>query len=71
MKHSLSKYLEDILLSIGDINNHSKNINSVKELEGNLLVYDAVCRRFAVIGEALYQANKIKPDLIITDKKRL
>jgi uncharacterized protein with HEPN domain len=32
---------------------------------------DALCRRFAIIGEALYQGNKINENLSITDKNKI
>ncbi|MDQ3681790.1 MAG: DUF86 domain-containing protein [Bacteroidota bacterium] len=71
MKHSLPKYLEDIRLSIGDIESYMKGIESSKELENNQLLFDAVCRRFGIIGEALYQADKIESKLHITDKNKI
>ena len=71
MKHSLPKYLEDIRLSIVDIESYVDNINSVKEIEENQLLFDALCRRFGIIGEAMYQANNIDRNLSITDKSRI
>ncbi len=52
MKHNLLKYLEDINLSIGDIESYVAGITLSKELEQNQLLFDAVCRRFGIIGEA-------------------
>jgi uncharacterized protein with HEPN domain len=71
MKHSLPKYLEDIRLSIGDIENYVVNIGSATAIEQNQLLLDALCRRFSIIGEALYKANKTTPDLLITDKNKI
>ena len=52
MKHNLPKYLEDIFLSVGDIESYVAGITLPKELEQNQLLFDAVCRRFGIIGEA-------------------
>lgn len=71
MKHSLPKYFEDVRLSILDIEQYVVNISSANEIEQNQLLFDALCRRFAIIGEAIYQAEKIDSGLRITDKKRI
>lgn len=71
MKHNALKYLEDVRLSILDIENYVKNISSSKELEQNQLLFDALCRRFAIIGEAIYQAEKSGYNLPLTDKKKI
>ena len=71
MKHSLPKYLEDIFLSIGDIESYVAGITLSKELEQNQLLFDAVCRRFGIIGEALYQADKLEKNLLITNKNKI
>lgn len=71
MKRSLPKYLEDVRLSITDIENYSAGVESAKELEQNRLLFDALCRRFAIIGEAIYQADKLDATLAITDKNKI
>ena len=71
MKHNVLKYLEDIRLSILDIENYVANIASAKQIEENKLLFDALCRRFAIIGEAVYQADKIDKHLPITDKAKI
>lgn len=71
MKHSVRKYLEDIRLSILDIESYTANIQKVEEIENNLMLFDALCRRFSIIGEALYQLDKINPGLQITDKTKI
>jgi uncharacterized protein with HEPN domain len=71
MKHSAKKYLEDIRLSILDIENYSKGVTTAIELEENHLLFDALCRRFAIIGEAVYQAEKAGFSLPLTDKKKI
>lgn len=70
MKHSLLKYLEDIRLSITDIESYVSNTTSSKQIEENQLLFDGLCRRFGIIGEALFQANKIK-DVPVTDKTKI
>jgi uncharacterized protein with HEPN domain len=71
MKHSLPKYLEDIRLSITDIESYIINVTSALDIQQNQMLFDALCRRFAIIGEAIYQADKIEPELPVTDKKKI
>jgi uncharacterized protein with HEPN domain len=71
MKHSVLKYLEDVKLSIQDIETYTANVFSVLEVQQNQLLFDALCRRFAIIGEAIYQADKIDSNLAITDKAKI
>ena len=71
MKQSLPKYLEDVRLSISDIESYVSRISTIKAIEENHMVFDALCRRFAIIGEAIYQANKIDANIEITDKNKI
>jgi uncharacterized protein with HEPN domain len=71
MKHSILKYLEDIRISILDIERYVEGISSSLEVEKNQLLFDALCRRFAIIGEAIYKAEKSGQVLEITDKKKI
>lgn len=71
MKHSIEKYLEDINLSIQEIENYTKNIQSYVAIEESTMLFDALCRRFAIIGEALYQANKLDKNLDISFKEKI
>jgi uncharacterized protein with HEPN domain len=57
MKHSLEKYLEDIRLSISDIEGYVDNISSAKKIEQNQLLLDALCRRFAIIGGGILSSK--------------
>lgn len=68
MKITLKKYLEDILLFI-EI--HVKGIHAFSDYENNLTVTDAVERRLAIIGEAMYQINKIDKAILITNKPKI
>ena len=71
MKHNLAKYLEDVKLSIDDVERYVANINSYRQIEENDVLFDALCRRFAIIGEAIFQAHKINEHLAITDKHKI
>ena len=71
MKHSAEKYLEDIRLSILDIETYVKDVKTAYEIEQNQLLFDALCRRFAIIGEAIYQAEKAGFSLALSDKKKI
>jgi uncharacterized protein with HEPN domain len=71
MKHSVRKYLEDIKISIQDIENYTVTVKAVIELHQNQLLFDALCRRFAIIGEAVFQIDKIDKAILITDKLKI
>ncbi|MGJ7029997.1 HepT-like ribonuclease domain-containing protein [Niabella hirudinis] len=71
MPPEILKYLNDINFSIERIRYHIKTINTVKQFSDNYTVYDAVEQRFAIIGEALWKADKMDATLAITDKKRI
>jgi uncharacterized protein with HEPN domain len=71
MKHSIAKYLEDVRLSIEDISLYTKGVSTSSQIEDNQMMFDALCRRFAIIGEAIYQADKLELTLNITDKQKI
>lgn len=71
MKHNVAKYLEDVRLSIEDIEGYTKDIKEVAQIENNLMLFDALCRRFSIIGEAIFQADKMDPSLSITGKSKI
>lgn len=71
MKHDIFKFLEDIRLSIDAIEQHTESVDSLKAYSNDLKTIDAVERRLAIIGEALFQANKRQPDLLVTDKAKI
>jgi len=52
MKRDIRVYLDDILESIGKIQNYTENI-SEEQFKKNDQLHDAVLRRFAIIGEAI------------------
>lgn len=71
MRLEVLKYLSDILLSIEVLEQYSVQVKSFGEFESNMMLVDAVERRLSIIGEALYQANKLDNTLAITDKKKI
>ncbi|WP_300604656.1 HepT-like ribonuclease domain-containing protein [Niabella sp.] len=71
MPPEILKYLNDIAFSIERIRYHIKSVQTVKQFSDNYTIYDAVERRFAIIGEALWKADKMDATLAITEKKRI
>lgn len=71
MKHSVIKYLEDVRLSVCDVERYVAKITLYRQIEYNDVLFDALCRRFAIIGEAIFQAHKIDDKLDITDKFKI
>ena len=71
MKHSIEKYLEDIRLSINDIELYTLSVSNSLDIENNPMLFDALCRRFSIIGEALYQADKLDNTIAISDKNKI
>ncbi len=71
MQPEILKYLSDILNSITRITFHRVNITSFTEFKNDLTVYDAVERRPAIIGEAVWQIDKIDKNFILTDKRKI
>jgi uncharacterized protein with HEPN domain len=71
MKKEIKAYFEDIIFSINRIELHIVTINNFKDFQQNFTVYDAVERRICIIGEALWQANKLNENLIVSDKQKI
>jgi len=65
------KYLQDILDSILRIEYHVKDLQSFTDYTNNLTVIDAVERRLAIIGEALWKASKADEQIKVTDQKKI
>ena len=70
MSPDSSKYLQDILDSITKIEYHLREIKSITDYSNNYTVIDAVERRLAIIGEALWKASKID-DILVTDQNKI
>ncbi|HPH99747.1 MAG TPA: DUF86 domain-containing protein [Chitinophagaceae bacterium] len=71
MNPDIKKYLEDIKLSIEAIEFHVQQINDLEDYQNNLTVLDAVERRLAIIGEALYKINKTDKEINISNKAKI
>lgn len=65
------KYLEDILDSIEIIKSYMKEVRTFSEYGSNLMLIDAVERRLAIIGEALWKLTKTEKDIKVTDQKKI
>jgi uncharacterized protein with HEPN domain len=71
MKPEILKYLEDVNLSIQAIENYISDLSTVEEYEKDMETIDAVERRLAIIGEAVFKADKIEPGIQISNKKKI
>lgn len=71
MLPEILKYLNDIDFSIDRIYYHIKSVQTVQQFSENYTVYDAVERRFAIIGEVLWKADKPDATLTVSSKKRI
>lgn len=71
MQDDVLKYLDDILFSLDRIDHHLKDISSFTDFKNSWTVYDAVERRLAIIGEAVWQIDKINKGISITDKRKI
>jgi uncharacterized protein with HEPN domain len=71
MGKEVNAYFEDIVFSIERIELHIKSISTFNDFKNAYTVYDAVERRLAIIGEALWRIDKLDKDLNITDKRKI
>jgi uncharacterized protein with HEPN domain len=71
MKKEINSYIEDIVFSIEKIEYHIREIKSFADFKTDYTVYDAVERRLAIIGEAMWQINKIDAEIFFTDKAKI
>lgn len=71
MNPDIKKYLDDILFSISVIESYVVNISSLREYEIDQKTIDSVERRLAIIGEALFKADRIDKTLDISGKKKV
>ena len=71
MNPDIVKYLEDILLSIGDIRNYVIDISTSYQFQADRKTRDSVERRLAIIGEALNKINKINTSISISNKIKI
>lgn len=71
MSKEIKTYYEDISFSISRIEFHISSTKTFSEFKKAFTVYDAVERRLAIIGEALWKIEKKDPDNLITDKRKI
>ena len=71
MNPDVLKYAQDILDSISKINFHLSTVSTITQYSSNITIVDAVERRLAIIGEALWQINKIDPAIKVTDQNKI
>ena len=71
MKDELKRYLEDVVHSISMIEKFRENASSFQQYEKNAMLKSAVQWQLSVIGEALNNALKMEPALIITNARKI
>lgn len=71
MSKEIRAYYEDISFSITRIELHVSEIKTFNEFKTAYTVYDAVERRLAIIGEALWKIDKEDKNILITDKRKI
>jgi len=71
MSRDINKLLQDILDSIVLIESYFEQVPSLTAYQNDLKTIDAVERRLAIIGEALWKADKMDDQLAISNKKRI
>jgi uncharacterized protein with HEPN domain len=71
MSREINKLMTDIDKSINMIEAYLQYVPTLTEFKSDTLITDAIHRRLSIIGEALWKADKLDPDLLITDKKRI
>ena len=71
MPPEVLKYIEDINTCIERISFHMRGVKTFSEFANSWTVYDAVERRLAIIGEALWKVDKLDKNLPVTNKRRI
>ena len=72
MQPEVEKYLIDMLTSATIILENTVAIKSISQFQSlEVLKKDGIQRRLAIIGEALYKADKLDKTLTIPAKERL
>jgi len=71
MDNFSNKYLYDILLAINSIETYFGDKKIFTEYENNDMLQKAVERQIEIIGEAVSKLLKQKPDLQITNARRI
>ena len=72
MQHSQEKYLLDIINSVEVLLQFSVLLNSFGEYQQiDILTKDGVCRRLAIIGEAMNKLFSLDKSIAISDMKKI
>lgn len=70
-KREIKIYLEDIITTGKEVLQLHKDAGNITTFLSKNYYYRTAERCFQIIGEALYQANKLNPNLIITGKTQI
>lgn len=65
------KYVQDVLDSIKKIESYLESVKSFSDYSSNYILIDAVERRLAIVGEALWKAAKLNKLIEVTDQKKI
>ncbi|HRH48358.1 MAG TPA: DUF86 domain-containing protein [Panacibacter sp.] len=71
MNPDVAKYIEDIRISIEAIESHMAGIIKLHQYENDLKTIDSVERRLAIIGEALFKAEKLEKNLPVSNLRKI
>lgn len=71
MNPELSKWMNDISKSVNLIDSYLIGVSGLSDYKNNFLLVDAVERRLAIIGEALWCADKKDKSLNISNKNKI
>lgn len=70
-KREIKVYLEDIIATGKEVQLLHKDVETITTFLSKNYYYRTAERCFQIIGEALYQANKLNPTLNITNKSQI
>jgi uncharacterized protein with HEPN domain len=65
------KYLEDIRLAIADVYSYLEGKRTFEEFSKNRMLKQAIERNLEIIGEATNNLLKVKPEIEITNARRI
>jgi uncharacterized protein with HEPN domain len=71
MNPESSKFIADILDSIDSIHSYLSDVKTFSEYASNFMMVDAVERRLAIIGEALWKLTKLNKNIQVTDQRKI
>ena len=71
MQHNSTKYLEDVVLAIKDIEEFSTGVNSFSEYQTNKILKSAIERKLLIIGEAVNKFRTNEKDVLIESADKI